>query len=132
MKKVAFIFILFLASISFVNGQGRMGTPEERAQRQAAQLETRLKLSGDQKTKVYEILFNQAKTVDSLRKGGSDFQAMRPKLREMQEESNKKISDLLNEDQKKTYATYLEERRNRMQNGQGGQQRRRNNSGNQE
>lgn len=93
-----------------------MGTPAERAERQIAQLET-LKLSDDQKAKLTEIFLVQGKRVDSLRAtmaDGSDFQAMRAKMAPMQAETTKKVSALLNDEQKKAYEAILEERRSRQ------------------
>lgn len=118
MKKLIIALGLIFCVATFAKAQGgrQMGTPAERAERQIAQLET-LKLSDDQKAKLTEIFLVQGKRVDSLRAtmaDGSDFQAMRAKMAPMQAETTKKVSALLNDEQKKAYEAILEERRSRQ------------------
>ena len=118
MKRLIIASGLILGVFTFANAQGRgqMGTPEERAQRQIAQLET-LKLSADQKVSLTKIFLWSAKRTDSLRASladASDFQAMRTKMAPMQAETSKKVNAFLNDEQKKAYEAILEERRNRM------------------
>ena len=118
MKKLIIALGLLLCVASFAKAQGgrQMGTPAERAERQIAQLEP-LKLSADQKTKLTEIFLLQVKQVDSLRAtmaGGSDFRAMRAKMAPMQAEITKKVTVLLNDEQKKAYEAILAERRSRQ------------------
>lgn len=118
MKKliIALGLIFCVAASAKAQGGRQMGTPNERAERQIAQLET-LKLSDDQKAKLTEIFLVQGKRVDSLRAtmaDGSDFQAMRAKMGPMQAETTKKVSALLNDEQKKAYEAILEERRSRQ------------------
>lgn len=118
MKKLIIALGLIFCVATFAKAQGgrQMGTPAERAERQIAQLET-LKLSDDQKAKLTEIFLVQGKRVDSLRAtmaDGSDFQAMRSKMAPMQAETTKKVSALLNDEQKKAYEAILEERRSRQ------------------
>jgi len=118
MKKLIIALGLIFCVAAFAKAQGgrQMGTPAERAERQIAQLET-LKLSDDQKAKLTEIFLVQGKRVDSLRAtmaDGSDFQAMRAKMAPMQAETTKKVSALLNDEQKKAYEAILEERRSRQ------------------
>lgn len=125
MKKIFLIIALFAGSVSLSQAQQRQQrSPEEMAQRNVDGLEKRLNLTADQKAKIYTIVLAQAKTMDSLRtagrNSGGDRQAAFSKIREFQDENNKKISALLNDDQKKAYDQMLEERRSRMRNGQSG------------
>lgn len=123
MKKVIIALGLVLCVATFAKAQGggrQMGTPAERAGRQIVQLE-KLNLSADQKTKLTEVFLWQAKRQDSLRAtmaDATDFQAMRAKMAPMQAETTKKITVLLNDDQKKAYVAILEERRARQRSNQ--------------
>ncbi|HEY1024333.1 MAG TPA: hypothetical protein VGE26_04165 [Sphingobacteriaceae bacterium] len=122
MKRIFFIAALLVSVFSYANAQGQggrqMGTPEERAQRQAKAMTARLELSEEQQAKVQDLFLIQAKRTDSLRNAAQgDFQAMRGKIRPIQEETDKKIISLLNEEQKKKFQSYQEERKNRMQGG---------------
>ena len=123
MKKVIIALGLVLCVATFAKAQGggrQMGTPAERAARQIVQLE-KLSLSADQKTKLTEVFLWQAKRQDSLRAtmaDATDFQAMRAKMAPMQVETTKKITVLLNDEQKKAYEAILEERRARQRSNQ--------------
>ncbi len=120
MKRLIIAMGLILCMATFANAQGgrQMGTPEERADRQIAQLET-LKLSAEQKAKLKQVFIWSAKRVDSVRTtltDGGDFQALRAKMAPLQEETTTKVNALLNDEQKKAYEAILEERRARMRN----------------
>lgn len=118
MKRSLFIMAVLLG-VSFTTlAQGRMqmGTPEERATRQLAQLES-LKLSSEQKTKIAAVFLWSARQMDSIRTSlpaTGDFQAMRLKMAPVQEDANKMINIILNEEQRKAYELIMEERRKRM------------------
>lgn len=124
MKKLSIVVTLLLCVITFANAQNRpqggrgMGTPEERAQRQTEMLSTRLNLTAEQKAQAQAIFLSQAKSIDSLRNASQgDFQAMRSKIQPIQQASDSKLISLLNDEQKKQYTAFQEERRARMQNG---------------
>lgn len=118
---------LFVGTVSFSmaqqGGGQRGGTPEERVQRNIDRLKP-LSLTADQEVKIKAILLAQSKSQDSLFAAagqGADRQATFQKLTPIREASDKKILDLLNEDQKKAYTTMQEQRRQRgPQGGQGG------------
>ncbi len=131
MKKLAVILFVLAASVSFSNAQGQGGrqggfqqrTPEERAKMQLDRLTETVKLTEDQKTKVSAIYLSQSKSRDSLFAAagqGGDRGVMRTKMTEMSAATDKKILELLNEDQKQAYNAYIKERANR---GFGGGQR---------
>lgn len=118
MKRLLFILFFFfvLGPITFAQGRMQMGTPEERATRQLAQLES-LKLSPDQKAKIGAVFLWSAKQMDSIRTSlpaNGDFQLMRSKMAPVQDDVNKMINIILNDEQKKGYELILEERRKRM------------------
>jgi hypothetical protein len=116
MKRLSIIFGLLLSFTISASAQGRMqmGTPEERATRQLSQLES-LKLSQDQKVKLASVFLWSANQVDSIRTTlNGDFSAMRSKMMPVQEETNKMVNFILNDEQKKAYQAILEERRSRM------------------
>lgn len=118
MKRSLFTFILLLVIgfSAFAQGRMQMGTPEERATRQLAQLES-LKLSSEQKAKIGAVFLWSAKQMDSIRTtlpATGDFQLMRSKMAPVQDDVNKMINIILNDEQKKGYELILEERRKRM------------------
>ncbi|WP_207421501.1 hypothetical protein [Desertivirga brevis] len=132
MKKAFLVLALVAASFSFSYAQQGGGyqnrTPEERAKQGTERISEKVKLTADQKTKVEAILLVQSKSVDSLRTAvgqGGDRQQMFQKMQPIREQADKKIIALLTDEQKKAYAAYQEENRNRMgqgrRNGQGGQ-----------
>lgn len=113
---IALGVVFFAANFAIAQGGRQMGTPAERAERQLTQLES-LKLTADQKTKLTEVFIWQGKRQDSLRatmNGG--FEGMREKMAPMQAETSKKLSLILNDEQKKAYEAILAERRARMNN----------------
>ena len=127
MKKVLIICGLLLSVMTFANAQdapkqgGRgMGTPEERAQRTTDQLTKQLTLNEDQKAKVKTLYLEQATNMVKVREESKgDREAMMAKMKTSNEETDKKVEALLNDDQKKAFATWKEERMKRR--GQGRQ-----------
>lgn len=130
MKKFSIVVVLLLSVFTFANAQnppqggpggGRnMGTPEERAKRQTEMFSTRLNLTAEQKAQAEVIFLAQAKSVDSLRKASAgDMAAMRSSMKSIQQASESKFTGLLNEEQKKQYAVFQEERKSKMKQGAG-------------
>lgn len=118
MKKFIMVLGLFISvsTLAFAQGRAQMGTPEERASRQIAQLEP-LKLNQDQKVKLASVFMWSAQQIDSVRTtSNGDFSGMRAKLTPIQDQTTKMINLILNEEQKKAYEAILEERRARMRN----------------
>ncbi|HVW97571.1 MAG TPA: Spy/CpxP family protein refolding chaperone [Mucilaginibacter sp.] len=87
-------------------------SPEERAK----QLQTQLKLTDDQTTKITAIYQAQTKSIDSLRDAGGDRSAFRP----IMQSANDKIKAILTPDQAAAWQKMMDERRARMQGGGGG------------
>jgi protein CpxP len=136
MKKVLMICGLLFSVVTFANaqeGQGQrqggrgMGTPEERAKRQTEQLAEKLKLTDDQKAKVSVIYTEQAASMSKVREEAKgDRAVMMAAMAKANEATDAKVTALLNEDQKKAFATWQEERKEMMKKrmegrGQGGQ-----------
>ncbi|WP_207426175.1 hypothetical protein [Pedobacter sp. SYSU D00535] len=125
MKKLLVILGLLLSVSFYSNAQGQGGfqrrTPEESAKMQMERLPQTLNLNDDQKTKISAIFLNQAKSRDSLFTAtgqGGDREAMRAKMMAITNANDEKVRALLNDEQKKIYNTYVEERATRMRNGQ--------------
>lgn len=119
MKKLLIICGLLFSVITFANaqdGQGRRGgTPEERAKRQTETLAEKLKLSDDQKAKVSAIYLEQGTKMRKLRDSlGDDRTAWRGVMLKANEQAEAKITAVLNDDQKKAFATWVAERREAM------------------
>lgn len=119
MKKLLIICGLLFSVITFANaqdGQGRRGgTPEERAKRQTENLAEKLKLSDDQKAKVSAIYLEQGAKMRKLRDSlGDDRTAWRGVMVKANEQADAKITAVLNDDQKKAFATWVAERKEAM------------------
>ncbi|WP_256011529.1 hypothetical protein [Desertivirga xinjiangensis] len=123
MKKIFLAFALLVGSLSYSQAQQQAPrTPEERAKTQSQRLADRLKLDAEQKSKLEAIFLAQAKSVDSLRATTAEVADRRQsfeKMRPIREQADKKIKALLNDEQKKAYATYQEEMKSRMENRSG-------------
>jgi protein CpxP len=103
-------FLVGITAVSRAQGGQRM-SPEERAKA----LQTQLKLTDDQTTKITAIYVASAKSVDSLRTAGGDRSAFRP----IMQAANDKVKALLTPEQAAAYQKMMDERRARMQQGNG-------------
>ena len=97
-------------------GQGRGGMmmkPEERVK----QLDEKLKLRDDQKTKLTTVFTEQAEAMKKMREEmqGADRDAMREKMQKFRADNDTKVSAVLTDDQKKTYEAWQKEQRAEMQ-----------------
>lgn len=126
MKKLLMICGLLFGMATLANAQGqgggggRMGrTPEERIKRQTDQLVEKLKLTDDQKTKVTAIftaqVAAQTKMREEMQAGGGDRAAMMEKMQKAQAETQGKINEVLNDEQKKAYKAMLDEQKAAME-----------------
>ncbi|WP_285010950.1 hypothetical protein [Pedobacter faecalis] len=118
MKKLLVICGLLFAVVASSQAQegqrrGRMGgTPEERAKRQTEVLSERLKLSDEQKAKVNALYLEQGKKMVKLRDSlGDNREGFMGVMMKANEETNKKITAVLTDDQKKSFTALQEERR---------------------
>lgn len=134
MKNLVITLFMLAATVSFSKAQGQgprpggfqQRSPEERVKMQLERLPQVLNLTDDQKAKISAIYLNQGKSRDSLFTAigqNGDREVMRTKMTELSATTDKKILTLLNEEQKKTYNTYVQERGNRGFGGGGGGQR---------
>lgn len=119
MKKLMLVccFVIGAVAMSFAQGGGGMRMkPEDQAKR----LQTQLKLTDEQTTKVTAIYAAQATKMDSLMKAANgDFSSMRTTMGPMREATNAKIKALLTDEQKAAYDKMQAEMRGRMGGGGG-------------
>lgn len=114
---------------TYQDGPGRGGrgggrgqfNPEDFAARQTEQMSEFIRLSEEQKQKVYDLNLLYSKKSQELRSGGSfrdmsdgEREAFREKMNALQEEKSLEIKKILNEDQLPDYEKYQEEMRSRM------------------
>ena len=119
MKKFLLIccFLVGITAVSRAQGGGQRRTPEE----QAKQLQTQLKLTDDQTTKITAIFQAQATKRDSIRTAANgDRQAMMQGMMPLMQDTNNKIKAILTPDQATAYDKMVQERMERMRNGGGG------------
>ena len=118
MKKLMMICGLMLGIAGFAQaqqggGRGMMMKPEERVK----QLDEKLKLSDDQKTKLTAVFTEQSEAMKKMRQEaqGGDREAMREKIKKFRAENDVKVAAVLNDEQKKTYEAWQKEQRAEMQ-----------------
>ena len=119
MKKFLLIccFLVGITAVSRAQGGGQRRTPEE----QAKQLQTQLKLTDDQTTKITAIFQAQTTKRDSIRTAANgDRQAMMQGMMPLMQDTNNKIKAVLTPDQATAYDKMVQERMERMRNGGGG------------
>lgn len=109
-------FLIGITAMAHAQGGQRL-SPEDRAK----QMQTQLKLTDDQTTKVTAILKVQATKMDSVRTAANgDRTAMRTAMGPIRTASTDQIKALLTPDQAAAYQKFLDEQRARMQQGGGG------------
>ena len=117
MKKLLMICGLLFATVAFANAQqgggrpggGRMmAAPEERVK----QLDEKVKLTDDQKTKataVYTAAADEMKKMREEMQGGGDRQAMMEKMQKMNAETDTKLNAIFTADQKTAYKVWQDQ-----------------------
>lgn len=122
MKKLIFSAILFLGITATAFSQDKpqrvQKTPEERAKMMTDLLDEKLTLDENQKTQIYQVYLERAKTMNSF-KGKKDSTQSKADManRKAQFEANEnKIVSILNDTQKAEYAKLKAEREAKMKN----------------
>jgi protein CpxP len=119
MKKLLLMccFLIGITAVSRAQGGGQRMSPEDRAK----QMQTQLKLTDDQTTKVTAILKTQATKMDSVRTAANgDRSAMRTAMGPIREATSTQIKAILTPEQATAYQKMQDEMRARMQSGGGG------------
>jgi Spy/CpxP family protein refolding chaperone len=101
--------------------RGRGGNPE----RELQQLTQVLSLTPDQQTQVKGLLAERRQKMEALRNSSSDASTQatpsrREQMESIRNDTDTKISALLNDDQKTKFAAWQQERKARMEQHQGG------------
>lgn len=108
-------FVLSLAANSYAQMGGGM-SPEERMKRTLEEYKTKLSLTEEQLPKVEAILKAQTEEMATLRaNAGGDREAMRAAITELRAKTDKKVEELLTDEQKVAFKKLQEERAQRMQ-----------------
>ncbi|WP_183558779.1 hypothetical protein [Mucilaginibacter sp. SP1R1] len=119
MKKILLMccFLIGISAVSRAQGGGMRKSPEDRAK----DLQTQLKLSDDQTSKVTAIYKDQATKMDSVRTAANgDRGAMRQAMMPMMQAANDKIKAILTPDQVTAYEKMMKDRMDRMRQGGSG------------
>ena len=110
-------FLLGITAVSRAQGGGMRRSPEE----QAKSLQTQLKLTDDQTTKITAIYKDQATKRDSVRTAANgDRDAMMKGMMPLMKSTGDKIKAILTPEQATAYDKMMQERMDRMRNGGGG------------
>ncbi|MGF7040772.1 hypothetical protein [Mucilaginibacter lappiensis] len=118
MKKILLMccFLMGIAAASHAQG-GNRRSPEEMAKG----LQTQLKLTDDQTTKITAIYKDQATKMDSVRTAANgDRDAMRSARMPIMKATNDKVKAILTPEQATAYDAWMKERMDRMRQGGGG------------
>ena len=109
-------FLMGIAAASYAQG-GNRRSPEEMAKG----LQTQLKLTDDQTTKITAIYKDQATKMDSVRTAANgDRDAMRSARMPIMKATNDKVKAILTPEQATAYDAWMKERMDRMRQGGGG------------
>ena len=95
-------------------GGGQMPSAEEIAKMRADQMKETVNLTADQYAKVTVIFKEEMEAMQKMFEGGGmngDFEQMRKDMEKRQEEQNKKLKEILTEDQFKKWDKQQEEMR---------------------
>ena len=110
-------FLIGITALCRAQGGGMRKSPEDRAK----DLQTQLKLTDDQTTKITAIYKAQATKMDSVRTAANgDRQAMRSAMMPLMKDTNNKIKAILTPEQATAYDKIMQDRMDRMRNGGGG------------
>jgi Spy/CpxP family protein refolding chaperone len=106
------IFTMFLTGSAIAQPP----SPEEMAKMETESMNTELKLTADQLTKVEAINLKYAQKMGEMfsQGPGGDFAEMQKKMQEMETQKRAEFSKVLTADQLKKYDAMMEERRKNM------------------
>ena len=119
MKKILLMccFLVGISAASHAQGGRMRRSPEEMAKG----LQTQLKLSDDQTTKITAIYKDQATKMDSVRTAANgDRDAMRQAMMPMRKATNEKVKAVLTPEQATAFEKLQQEMADRMRQGGGG------------
>jgi membrane-associated HD superfamily phosphohydrolase len=96
MKKIIFLTIAGVISITSFSQEKNTRTPEERASTISARMEKNLGLSAEQKQKVYNLALDNIKKIESIREQDkNDKQKMRDEIKKERESYDAGIKSIL-------------------------------------
>ena len=119
MKKILLMccFLMGISALSYAQGGRMRRSPEEMAKG----LQTQLKLTDDQTTKITAIYKDQATKMDSVRTAANgDRSAMRGAMAPLRKATDDKVKAVLTPEQATAYDAWMKERMDRMRQGGGG------------
>jgi protein CpxP len=121
MYTLALVVIGFTASYAqtgptgSVRGERQKSTPEQRSEKEATALQTKLNLTADQKTKVQAIALERIKKADEFRvKDDTELKAKMTARKALMKDSQAKLDAVLTPEQRKTLAASRAEMGNKM------------------
>lgn len=107
------LFLSFVLMISISCSQDR--APRFSIEDQVKDLKQKLELTDEQTDQIKNILEEQREQMEKLRENADgDRSQMRDLFMQVREETDTKIKEILNDEQKEKYDEIQEERRNRM------------------
>ncbi|MDQ7949478.1 MAG: hypothetical protein REI78_10120 [Pedobacter sp.] len=116
MKKLLMICGLLFTAVTFANAQQGGGAPGGQrrmpmsAEDRVKQLDEKVKLTDDQKTKATAVYTAAMEAQKKAREeGGDDRQAMMAAMQKVQADTDTKITALLTDDQKKAYKSWQDD-----------------------
>ena len=135
MKRIVFSLIVVLVALASAcnqssknNSQQNSGPgdfdAEERVNSQLEELNEVLNFSGNQEEQVGKVLMesmdNMMRMREEMQNSGGGFEGMREKMQEVRTEQNKKIKEIISEEQWVKYEVYEKERRGKRGQGRSG------------
>ena len=116
---VAIALTAFTASYAQTDSKPKL-TPEQRAEKVANNLKSKLSLSDEQQKKVYQIEVDKMKKAEEWRKANrEDMKSKREERQAFMKSNDEKLQQVLTADQKKTYEAMRQERKSDFKNRKG-------------
>ena len=120
LKSTLMLSLLISSTIAYGQQQAPQRSPEERAQRQTQWMRQNLSLTDDQNKKVYDIMLNSAKQMETARTSGDKSQ-----MKSLKDRKDASVKGVLTGDQFQKYQQHeslmqekMQQRRTEMQGGE--------------
>ncbi|MCX8081562.1 MAG: hypothetical protein N3F09_10040 [Bacteroidia bacterium] len=128
MKKVAFILLLILGGLNFINaqesnrnaGQNPQAIVANKARNEALKAQEKLGLSREQFAKWYQSAFKRISAIQPLREelkntnDNTKVKGIREQIKENRIKFDQEVNTFLTDDQKSKWAAWKEERKNQQ------------------
>ena len=126
MKKVILVFAVVVSTLSlFAQEGGSKKTTEQRAEQYVKELTTELSLTADQSSKIKAVQLESLTKLDTIKAKAvdGDKKAGKKEAKAVNEAASETIKAILTDEQKPKFDAWLEARKEKMKNKNGGKEK---------